>query len=67
MNWAKELGHAAVGMGMKPRAIEVGPLAWRLRHRKWGIQFDPQSILSTGGIAGLVPTTAIPDRMGTVA
>jgi hypothetical protein len=66
MNWATELGHAAAGMGMKPHAIEVGPMAWRLRRIKCEIKFDPESILSARGVAGLVPTTAIPDRMGRV-
>jgi hypothetical protein len=54
-----ELGHATVGMvlGLKLRALVVGPFNWRMREGKWEFQFLPAKTLSLGGATGVVPTT----------
>jgi hypothetical protein len=52
-----EFGHAAVGMalGMKLRALMVGPFYWRIRDGKWEFQFEPLQIFAERGATGVVP------------
>lgn len=54
-----EFGHASVGwaVGMKLHGFLVGPFHWRIRDGRWIFRFDTAGLLSTGGGAGLVPTS----------
>jgi hypothetical protein len=53
-----ESGHVITGLalGMKLRAVIIGPFQWRIRDGRWKFQFLPAKCLSFGGAAGLVPT-----------
>lgn len=54
-----ELGHAATGLilGMKLRALVVGPFQWHKSEGKWGFKFRPKEIFSADGATGIVPAT----------
>jgi peptidase M50-like protein len=52
-----EMGHTLTGLvlGMRLRALLLGPLHWRIRDGQWTFQFDPNGILGIGGATGVVP------------
>jgi len=64
-----EAAHACVGLalGMKLRAIAIGPFQWRIRDGRWRYRFVPAGILSFGGSTGIVPTRPDQSRWVEVA
>lgn len=57
-----EAAHAGVGLalGMKVRAIVIGPFQLRIRDGQWTHRFSIASFLSFGGSTGLIPSN--PDQ-----
>ena len=51
-----EAAHACVGLalGMKLRALAIGPFQWRIRDGRWVFRFVPTGFLSLSGSTGII-------------
>jgi hypothetical protein len=58
-----ELGHTitGLGLGMKLRLFQIGPLAWRVREGRWAFKFNRKELFAASGATGMAPTSPRPE------